>query len=320
MSKTEKTGNLCNFFFRFFVHRFEIFFVYVTASDKSKQTNKQKYLNDETVHDDEEDVDHYEESNPTGVDDKAGQGGAVEEEVEANVSEKVSMVTLNTKKSEENDNENKSGRETEDKNGTGKNTTEEDKEYDDYMVLDEEYQTQFRNNIESLSTFKYMIETLTRDFLTGEDVTEEVFMKEILACSVPQFHNQVPKMLLFVTISAGEESTYAIVRQLLDNLCAKKIVTELQLLSAFRRLFHRVNEMVLSNPKAYDALVEFGEYCVDKGHLESSHLKDLVRQTEFARNNERVSRLKKHVKRIIEEYFSSADIEDAIKSVKFTMI
>jgi len=72
----------------------------------------------------------------------------------------------------------------------------------------------------------------------------------------------------------------------------------------------------LSNPKAYDILVEFGEYCVDKGHLESVHLKDLIRQTEFGRDHERVNRLKKHVKRVIDEYFNSGDVNDAIKSLK----
>ena len=85
--------------------------------------------------------------------------------------------------------------------------------------------------------------------------------------------------------------------------------------SAFRRLFHRLNELSNLNQNAYLILVDFGEYCVARNLMDDEFLAQLKKETEFAKDPSRIERLKKHIQEIVAEFFSSGDIEEAVQCV-----
>ena len=125
----------------------------------------------------------------------------------------------------------------------------------------------------------------------------------------------MPKVLLWVVISSKKQEHFPATRTLLMHLRSTETVSKIQLESAFRRLFHRLNELSMINQNAYIILVDFGEYCVARNLMDEEFLNQLKKQTEFAKDPQRIERLKKHICEIIAEFFSSGDIDEAIRCI-----
>jgi len=125
----------------------------------------------------------------------------------------------------------------------------------------------------------------------------------------------VPKVLLWTVISSKKQEHFPATRTLLMHLRSTNTVSKIQLESAFRRLFHRLNELSMINQNAYIILVDFGEYAVARNLMDEEFLNQLKKQTEFAKDPQRIERLKKHIQEIIAEFFSSGDIDEAIRCI-----
>lgn len=70
------------------------------------------------------------------------------------------------------------------------------------------------------------------------------------------------------------------------------------------------------NERAYDVLVDFGEYSVDNEQISGDLLKQLKKQTEFSKVPARIKRVKSQINTIMDELFSSGDIEEAQRCIK----
>ena len=125
------------------------------------------------------------------------------------------------------------------------------------------------------------MEELVNDYFY--DVDAEKFVTSLNALKCANFFNQVPKVLLWTVIASKKQEHFPSARKLLQHLRSADIVSRLQLESAFRRLFHRLNELSTLNSNAYLILVDFGEYCVARNLLEAAFLEQLQKLTEFAK-------------------------------------
>lgn len=167
--------------------------------------------------------------------------------------------------------------------------------------------------IQSLSAFKIKVEELVNEYLYNND--EDKFLISLNELNCSNFFNQVPKVLLWTVISSKKQEHFPATRTLLMHLRSTNTVSKIQLESAFRRLFHRLNELSMINQNAYIILVDFGEYCVARNLMDEEFLNQLKKQTEFAKDPQRIERLKKHITEIIAEFFSSGDINEAIRCI-----
>eukprot|EP00485_Elphidium_margaritaceum_P012913 CAMPEP_0202706326 /NCGR_PEP_ID=MMETSP1385-20130828/18757_1 /ASSEMBLY_ACC=CAM_ASM_000861 /TAXON_ID=933848 /ORGANISM="Elphidium margaritaceum" /LENGTH=789 /DNA_ID=CAMNT_0049364767 /DNA_START=36 /DNA_END=2402 /DNA_ORIENTATION=- len=174
-----------------------------------------------------------------------------------------------------------------------------------------DYFQNFQSDVESLSAFKVKVEELVNDYLYDKD--EEKFTVNLLALNCPNFFNQVPKLLLWTVIASKKQEHFPATRNLMLHLRSTETVSKVQLESAFRRLFHRLNELSMLNSNAYIILVDFGEYCVARNLLDDECLSQLKKQTEFAKDPQRIERLKKHIQEIVAEFFTSGDIDEAVR-------
>jgi len=177
----------------------------------------------------------------------------------------------------------------------------------------EDYFQNFQSDVESLSAFKIKVEDLVNDYLYNKD--EDKFVTSLNELNCSNFFNQVPKVLLWTVISSKKQEHFPATRTLLMHLRSTGTVSKIQLESAFRRLFHRLNELSMINQNAYIILVDFGEYCVARNLMDEEFLNQLKKQTEFAKDPQRIERLKKHICEIIAEFFSSGDIDEAIRCI-----
>eukprot|EP01084_Bolivina_argentea_P109354 195469_1 len=176
-----------------------------------------------------------------------------------------------------------------------------------------QYFQNFQSDVESLSAFKIKVEELVNEYLYDKD--EEKFTASLNDLNCPNFFNQVPKVLLWTVVASKKQEHFPATRKLLMHFRSTNTISKIQLESAFRRLFHRLNELSMMNQNAYIILVDFGEYCVARNLMEDEFLTQLKKQTQFAKDPQRIERLKKHVQDIIAEFFSSGDIDEAIRCV-----
>ena len=163
------------------------------------------------------------------------------------------------------------------------------------------------------------IEQLSEQFL--KDGNCEKFIQAVLECNAPRFHNQVVKVFLwtlleqdFRTMNYGQVLPMA--RELLDAIHHAKLLKREEFESAYRRLFYHLNDLQVSNEKAYEVLVDFGEYSVDNEQISKELLTSLKQQSEFAKDALRIKRLKQQINTIIDELFSDGDIKEAKRCIK----
>jgi len=176
-----------------------------------------------------------------------------------------------------------------------------------------EYFQNFQSDVESLSAFKMKVEELINDYFYDADYEKITLALEKLNC--PNFFNQVPKLLLWTVVASKKQEQFPAARHLLTHLRSINILSKIQLESAFRRLFHRLNELSMLNQNAYLILVDFGEYCVARNLMGEEFLRQLKKETDFAKDPDRIERLKKHIQEIVAEFFSSGDVEEAVRCV-----
>eukprot|EP00484_Ammonia_sp_Unknown_P028600 CAMPEP_0197037724 /NCGR_PEP_ID=MMETSP1384-20130603/14858_1 /TAXON_ID=29189 /ORGANISM="Ammonia sp." /LENGTH=807 /DNA_ID=CAMNT_0042468071 /DNA_START=23 /DNA_END=2446 /DNA_ORIENTATION=- len=188
---------------------------------------------------------------------------------------------------------------------------QQSEETNDYTESD--YFQNFQSDVESLAAFKIKVEDLVNEFFMDKD--EDKFTSSLIALNCPNFFNQVPKVLIWTVIASKKQENFPATRTLLMHLRSTETVSKVQLESSFRRLFHRLNELSMENQNAYIILVDFGEYCVARNLMDEEFLSQLKKQTEFAKDPQRIERLKKHIQEILEEFFTSGDIEEAVRCV-----
>lgn len=167
---------------------------------------------------------------------------------------------------------------------------------------------------QSLSAFKKKIDKLVNEYF--DDKSKIIFVQHLnKSHQQKHFFNQIPKILLWNVIEMKKQELFPCTRDLICYIRSQNIISKAQLESGFRRLFHRLSELTILNSNAFLILVDFGEFCVAQNLIENEFLDALKKQTEFAKDTERVARLKNHIRGIIMEYFISGDIQEGIRSI-----
>jgi len=174
-------------------------------------------------------------------------------------------------------------------------------------------QIKFANSLADLAEFKKTIKTAAAEYLDSLDSSEFCRLVTSAGCSV--FHSDLPAILLKYSFDLTDEQR-ARISNLLLALHKAGLITQAQMGAGLRKVYLALPDILVDAPRAKLHLREHVAFAVAAGFLDAGLAKQLESEYDALSDTEKVAALKKKIDVILEDFFASESLPDAVDALR----
>lgn len=164
-----------------------------------------------------------------------------------------------------------------------------------------------------LARFKKAVRAAAEEFHTANDKKE--FQRIVQSLNLALFHQVIPAILVKDALDHKDEDRDRVV-ELLAELCKNDIVSPLQMVQGFRRVYNQLDDISIDVPLARQELPKIVQKCVKAGCFPEKEAKALDDEANALSDPNMVQKAKADIKEIARKYFGTADVNSATKAVQ----
>jgi len=178
----------------------------------------------------------------------------------------------------------------------------------------------FSSSVEDLNKFKAGVRTATDAYLkheeTGEQPAQSAFISSIEELGMPLFHQDIPAILVRQVLDKTARDR-AIICDLLKVLNMRGLISPTKMTEGFRKVYANVADLQADTPNATQILeAEFVTPLVAAGALDATDAEQLLESAQAVNDAAVVASAKTAFKKIIQEFFTTGEFEEAAYSVE----
>lgn len=175
----------------------------------------------------------------------------------------------------------------------------------------------FQLAITNLSGFKKKVRSACEEYLRNDD--KDAFAQCIKDEDMHIFHQDIPAIVIKMALDKSEDEQKKI-SPLLHDMRTRpdQIISPKQMTQGFRKLFNALEELAHDFPMAKEKIMNFLSHARVSGDLDMKEAGQMEKDFEAISGTDALAAFrvaKRKIANIIEEYFSSEDVEDLKVSV-----
>lgn len=178
---------------------------------------------------------------------------------------------------------------------------------------DSSAQIKFANSLDDLAKFKASMKAATKEFLQSNDVAE--FQRILTSIGMSVFHQDLPYVLIKFSFDLSDNERVR-VSNLLGALSKHGLITSAQFGAGVRKLYERLDDLIVDAPNAKVLLREHIQFAVAGGFLDAGLAKKLEEEHDALADTAKVAATKSKIDSIVTEFFASEDLPDAVTALK----
>lgn len=171
----------------------------------------------------------------------------------------------------------------------------------------------FMRSLEAASDFKETVEAAVRSLLMNHEIDD--FIQTIRGLDVPELHHEIPKIAISSAMDS-DEAARRLISDLLRQLAHEQIITPAQMSFAFRRLYNHLPDLCLDVPNAHGLLNEFTRRATLRNYLDPTIAEQLQVSADALQDQNDLKNANKAFVDLLDEYFVSEELEEAIQTLK----
>jgi len=177
----------------------------------------------------------------------------------------------------------------------------------------EEARAQFQATIEEYNVFKRGAKAAAKEFMVAQDNDE--FMKRIKEMDLPIYFQDLVYITIKLSLDKKESARHA-VSNLIYRMWKDEFLSSAQITSSFNKLYDSLDDIILDFPTAKPVIGELLHHAMDNNYVSKVDGASLLEANVLLADSASVQKKKKQLSVIVTEYFDSADVDDATKSLQ----